>query len=79
MSNPTKPNIKFAARPTYDRKKRKILSDPQPQESFSDRGEVITLPPAAEQKARRLFFHEKAAAIVAAFPKLYKHVTHKPE
>jgi hypothetical protein len=70
-------NVKYTGRAVYDRGKRKRIDRNEPIESFSDRGEVFTLPPAADQLQNRFFYHEKAEAIAAAFPHLYKRVIRK--
>lgn len=70
-------NIKFVGRPIFAPGKRKILSDPQPLESVSFLGRPEKLPPADFQKRVRLFYHESAAEIAAAFPHLYKQIIPK--
>lgn len=76
-------NIKFVGRPVYGDEDatepdqmQKIVSDPQPLESFSDSGRVVTLPDADVQKAGP-FYHEDAGLIAQYFPHLYKIVTDK--
>lgn len=65
-------NIKFVGRDVWDKGKRKILSRAEPIDRYSDAGELVLLPPADFQKRRRLFYHEHAGRIAAAFPHLYK-------
>lgn len=71
------PNIKFVGRPTFAPGKRKILEDPQPLEAISFAGDLVKLPNADFQNRRRLFYHVRAAEIVATFPNLYKLVKQK--
>lgn len=68
------PNIKFAARKTWDKGKRKVLKDPAPIEFIKLPGDSIELPPARFQIERRTFYHARASEIIAAFPHLYKRV-----
>ena len=70
-------NIKFAGRPEMDKGKRKILRPNDPIELYSDAGRIVRLPPADFQKRVRLFYHEAAGEIVAAFPHLYKRIRPK--
>lgn len=65
-------NIKFTGRDELDKRKRKVLRRNDPIENFTIPGGSIELPPADFQKRDRLFYHESAAIIVAAFPQLYK-------
>lgn len=76
-SEKPRPNIKFAARPTFDAGRRKVLKDPAPIDRFSEGGRLIFLPPADWQKTNRLFYHCDADLIARAFPHLYKLVTSK--
>lgn len=71
------PNIKFTGRDVWDEGKRKILSHAEPIDRYSDAGELVLLPPADFQKRRRLFYHERADRIAAAFPHLYKKLRSK--
>jgi hypothetical protein len=70
-------NIKFIGRPVYGPGKRKILSDPQPVDYYSNAGQVVKLPPADWQKRNRLFYHESANEIATLFPNLYKIIRRK--
>ena len=70
-------NIKFCGRRVFDKAKRKVVTPNDPIERFSDRGELIELPPAAFQINRRLFYHSDARRIVRSFPHLYKLVKPK--
>jgi hypothetical protein len=65
-------NIKFIGRDVWDKGKRKILKAAAPIDRYSDAGELVLLPPADFQKRQRLFYHEQAGRIAAAFPHLYK-------
>lgn len=71
-----KPNLKFVARPAFDRSGKK-RSDPSPVESFSYKGEVVRLPSAAEQRATPFFHHDRADLVLSQYPFLYKRVVKK--
>ncbi len=70
-------NIKYSGRPEMDKGKRKIVRPNDPIELYSDAGRIVRLPSADFQKRVRLFYHEAAGEIVAAFPHLYKRIRPK--
>jgi hypothetical protein len=72
-----RPNLKFVARPTWDKERAKKLSDPSPVEAFTYKGEMVRLPSAAEQRAKPFFYHERADLILSQYPFLYKRVVRK--
>lgn len=67
-------NIKFYARRTWDKGKKKVLHEPAPVERIKTPEREIVLPPADFQTEYRLFYHPDAGEIIKLFPYLYKRV-----